>query len=412
MKKYRIKLVALFVAVALMLPSFTGAGALVENEVDDVLLTIAEVEEIVQREAPATEAIEKLTNSWQTSSDEIVYPKAFGGCYIDDDYHLVVKVVDNDPIFMSEVEKITGLNTIVFEETDISFNNLLNLYERIPEIMGDMDLVSWGVSQEKSRVVVTVPESAIMPLSNIDPHIEVCIAEQKDEPMQPYSISRDPGKAFGVGSLGWYGTYENAPSSYDNMAILTAGHVAYDMKEDSYHGDIYFGNTLVFPYSRFNSSSYCKINFATSGSISGDYAFLVCSNVTPSNTLEMQDGTVIIRNYYSAGVHDLQGKTVFKAYGSSGFKSSTVKTSPTSYTYTDHESDSFVASVDISDVSSVYGDDFCDHGDSGAPVFTGSSNSELQLCGIISGNDTRYGGLSYFTNMTSIVNSGFVPYFG
>ena len=407
MKKSTIKLIAMLLTVVLMLPNFAGVGALNENEVDDNIVSREEIDEIGRLEAPATKAYEEIMFSWMNDESEVQYPESFGGCYIDDDYNLAIKIVENDPELKAQIcDIVTDCATVTFVETDISLNDLLYINRNLDTILPEMDIRQSMVCQRTSTVEVGVHneiESYSIPSITIDSTYLEHLHFFEADPSTPM-VSLNPGNTIGneTGTLGWYGTGYFG-GTYKSC-ILTAGHVARELEG----GNIVVNGSTVFYSNWWNSTNYTSIYYpSTAGTTTaGDYA-LLATTLTPTNTVKLSDtSSPKITKCMDSDIYIwLEGKTVYKAFGVSGMKTAKVCA-------IDTEAGKNEDGVIVTGLVSVEGRSFCINGDSGAPVLMKNSSQVDMLCGIITSKSNNIS-VCYFTPITLIVdNSGFTPYLG
>ncbi len=461
MKKYRIKLVALFVAVALMLPSFTGAGALVENEA--ISLPNQVMMEQMYKQGPAMAAYEAIMEAW-LENDEYKYPDAFGGFYHTDDFKLAIKVVENNEPFIQEITDILGdTSNVCFVETDISLRELLCLKEDVLQSFNANSVVGVGISQKESCVHVKVKDTFEYTLvENRSPldynHIKVEIVSSVPK-MQ--AITYNPGKIISeskdskdvVGTLGWYGSfYYN--TDYPSPCFLTAGHVLLNFKRDG--ANMFFGSSKVFPSDYYTDTDYCVYesgNQETStgwpkGTSYGDYAALACNTtlgtteINRSNKVQMDGYTVTITDYFGSSLLNkifnnqfdpLDRASIVDYCTNQGFLPDDTKVAKgvgiggntASYGVVKNQ----FADGDYNNGGSSWGTikgcieilplneekPFSLGGDSGCPVYYVSGvNGKTSLLGIISmGDDTgEKNYATYITPTTILLEKGFIPYVG
>ncbi len=419
MKKYRIKLIALFVAVALMLPSFTGAGALVESEVDDGLLTLEEIEEIGRLEAPATKAFEEINEAWTNAAGVICYPDSFGGAYITENYLLCVKVVQGNTTFVDEIVKIvTDPSVLVFEDTDISRNDLFALRDNLPEYVQQFDVIGTGISLYDSSVNVYISEESFAHAkqhslkSHELQHITLIPYKKGDRPTKNTQLylgnllasSDGTGATGSYGSLGLYGKCQ-FEGSVSQECILTAGHVAQIFRDNNV--GMACGSKIVIPALWFRNASYCKTMYTggtdTYGYYYGDWAVICYRDLEKTNYVQITKTSYQhITHEMSAGIDELFGKSVFKSCGVSGYRKAKVANCGSQVTFPDGDKVGSLVTVDSGSFSTV--------GDSGATVYTTNGSGALAFCGIVTASDTS---LCHFTPLSIIVEkTGFVPYLG
>lgn len=436
MKKSTIKLIAMLLAVVLMLPNFAGAGALNENEVDDGLLTWEEVEEIGRLEAPATKAYEEIINSWANEDGNITYPAAYGGCFLDTNYRLVVNLVNNNAELRDEIISVVETDNIIeFRSVDISHNQLFSIQNTLTDYLPHCKVISSCVSYVDNAVNVQVKspgnvadalsiiaENSIMPDSQ---HINISYVNDSvfpetnendfylDMPISnaalvAAAVSVNPGeliystKGSETGTLGWYGKFKfNGSSSY-TPCILLAGHVA----EAIYRlgGGVKAGGTEVYPNSRFDDKNYYYSYLYGDmelGCYSGDYALLAykAGSMTQSNKLDLGYDSSATIIQFQRFTSMLTGKSIFKSYGKSGCTVGIVQGPATSELIRN------LISVECSGR-------FCTEGDSGAPCYYTNSSGARVLCAFVTGYNKYDSSISYCTPLQVPYDAGFVPYMG
>ena len=411
MKKCRIKLIALFVVVSLVLPGFTNAGALVENEVDDGL-TLEEIKEIGRREAPATRAFLSIMHVWENEDGVLCYPESYGGCFLDENYNLVIKIKGNDEKLKNDILSIADdTNSIVFRETDISFNELLDLKDAVLSEIPQGVCASANIVSRESAVHVTFWGDN----ENKNWYNECGLTDSSSHVVFECSsgitecLSLNPGDtiADNFGSLGWYG--EANFNGTTKKCLLTAGHVARGLEQAK--RSIYVTMVEVFNYEwvsnrNYTITDYPKLPINTQVTIVGDYALLAYDGLTQTNNVHMSPSYYEVIELYMDDPYltMLEGKRVAKANGVSRYKVSTIASSvPSEYPVDSNK-------VMVTGIVSVNGSDFCEPGDSGCCVFMFDGNAVTTLCGIIaSKSDDKP--LSYFTPITLPCNdAGFIPY--
>lgn len=428
MKKSTIKLIAMLLTVVLMLPNFAGAGALNENEVDDGLLTLEEIEEIGRLEAPATKAFEEINDAWTDETGNVNYPNSYGGAYITDGYLLCIKVVNGDSSLQHEIQNIvTNSAVVVFEDCDISRQDLFELRDNLPEELSQLPVVGTGISFCDSSVHVYVPSNAVSEMSSYsllpEPwnHITIIPYNEVSKPIQtstfycgstfvPNRSTNLDGQAYEIGAFGSLGFYGKCvfEGSFPQECILTAGHVVKALKDEDV--GIASGSKTAVPKLWLRNTSYCKTMYDkgtnSNGYYSGDWAVIAYSEFEKTNVMKTTSAGgpyLAVKSALSAGMSELNKKTVFKAAGVSGYKMAKVLEISSSA--------SFPATGDkITGIMSVDSGEFSVPGDSGATVYTTGGNGETVLCGIITGTA---GSWAYFTPLYIIVQEvGFVPYLG
>ena len=427
MKKYKFKFVALLVAVALMLPNFTGAGALVENQVGDERSTIEEMEALCALQDDAIKAYRSIMNHWRNEEQNVIYPNTYGGSYITVDNRLAVKLVNNDQALREEITSIVkDPNILVFESTDISLTNLKELaYNAKDSLDSQYKINSIVIHQKTSTVDVSVVPSDVSLYSSpveIDPHIVISL----EEPLEQFwncisgvEIDTSTSTTQVSASMGWCGKFKFIGEKDYKKCFLTAGHVIRSAKADK--ASIKYNNTTIFNYNDMSDNSgVCRTSFAygdiqpTSTTTIGDYAFLYSSLMTPSNLCKYGTSNIQINGWLTDPENQLPDEAkVIKAYGKSGVKEGKIS----GYSvYTTFENN--VGGVVYSDT--VYGlievdwkdgtVPFARPGDSGCTVYY-NDGSQNVLCGIITGGtvDIKVG-KTYFTPIDLICDTGFIPY--
>ncbi len=449
MKKYRIKLVALFVAVALMLPSFTSAGALMENEVDDGLLTEEEAMNLLERQAPAMDEHKRITNLWAKIYEPKGYPDSFGGFYIDENNVLVICILGNDVKIKEEVNNAVEDKSIVrFESTDVTLDDLYEIQAKLPELLPNCTIVESGISIKNSCVNVGIQgnDAAAYNMGTYDsiPHVSVKIADHTYKGTATNApIEHNPGNTItaggATGTLGWYGKYHFGNDEL-YPCFVTAGHVIYMF----YDNPMYFGSNMV--YNAGYDSTHCEVVLGTGkvsdgkprGSSDGDYAFIEynsvseqplsgCKIVNPTKKVQIGVTTQQITDYFGQELYDGNGGysirkdtynvdllpenlLVMKGKGVGEYSAGRIKESNWSYSClfdNDTVTDYTVKHMLQVEPSTGYSQ-FVEPGDSGGPVFYGTGTG-YTLLGIVQGarDDDGYAGV---TPLTILLSAGFVPY--
>lgn len=466
MKKRKLRIVALMLLVALIIPCYANAG---DGEVQkDKMLTDEEQYELMLKQAPAMAAYEQLMDAW-TKDAFPVYPEAFGGFYHTDDFKLAVKVVNNDERFIAEVMEIVDNPEILeFIETDISINGLIALQKSLREEYQDLSFSS-GINQVDSAVNIRICKAegvqqrmpALARLANT-PHVTVSIA---DKPAEMQSITYNPGRMIfsqpsatsslnGLGTLGWYGTY-SFPNKGRVACFLTAGHVQAAFQENTL--DMYFGNTKVFsaedyPVKGTYSNKDCVVvsgggrtaNYRPKGDSYGDFAVMSCisthvknADILTSNKIYIGTTTMTVTDYFGSSKKseilqhqiDLSDDNcadllpiipadtrVAKGWG---VGESTVAYGIVSEVYATFAYDNTGKIGGSGSKGNIYGcvkidpqssKPFSVSGDSGGPVYYVNAQGKVSLLGIISGGDID--NYSYATSTAMLLWHGFIPLVG
>lgn len=442
MKKSTIKLIAMLMAVVLMLPNFTGAGALNENEVDDGLLTWEEVEEIGRLEAPATKAYEEIMDAWTDEQGNIVYPDTFGGCYLDDNYMLVIKIADGDELLEQQIrDTVTDCGYLVFQEADISYSQLKELQKDVLEKGCSDGVISVSISQRDSVVdlhirnenskpgsrntvksnnqhirITYVEESAPCSntkLSHLNTYISKAAIAANVSPFPGLTIQATNGSFTGTGTIGWYGTYDFNGTPRD--CILTAGHVVNGfIKLDA---NVTYSGITVVPSTYLEDRNYAFTSYGYDFNSSlnkyvnyGDAGYMTYKDILPTNKLIINErGTTVTIETWEVTRPALTGKTVYKGKGVSGGTSSVVAN--TDLTFETNFNGKFMdvyGMVLLDDDYTVFGKD----GDSGAPIYLLNSSGKPSLCGIFAGEGSLVNREYYMTPTSLLRSAGFTPYLG
>lgn len=442
MKKSTIKLIAMLLTVVLMLPNFAGVGALANEarEYTDRQREEQDAIAMMKKQVPANAAFEQIVDSWTDDSGCFSYPDKFGGFYHTSDYKLAVKLVDNDMTLRAQIENAVDDSSILqFECTDISINDLHALKENVPNLLSDqVEILSIGISQKNSCVVVEIRKpSGIMGYSQAITDIPHVTFREREHSSSFHAINYNSGKLMYTktnsnpeGTLGWYGTYAFSGTQYPCFA--TAGHVAYAFEHRD--TDIFFGYSRVFRKNNYGSV-YCKIvcgdgmNDAGEpyGESNGDYAFFAhnmdgyssydnnVTTINQSNKLQLFTTAVTITNYCRSLANLPDDQMVMKGYGIGGSYASYGRVYCADISYTNDVNDAVIEhTIEIRTVGNV----FCHSGDSGGPVYYYNSANQATLLGLICGGEDTNNPSStsdYYANITPIttlVDSGFVPYVG
>lgn len=388
-------------------------------------VTYDEMDEIGRLEAPATQAYEKLMTAWRRGvNGQKQYPVSYGGCYLNrDTYKLVIKLVNGDTLLRSHILNIVGNSkAIEFVSTDVSLNGLYRAQAICKALLSQFPILGLSISQRKSLVNIRVPSAQMASASRLIMNCEDLGSSRQHILINecvgfiPYAITYNPGRVlYGAGGMtnrfgtvGWYGTGYFA-GSY-KTCMLTAGHVARSMATQQL--PIYFGTTKVFDSALWNNPSYASIYYpvptaGVSQTTVGDYAMVVCSDITLTTHAQMSASETWNVNGSLTNVEDLmENKTVYKAMGVSGMTRGTVLD-----TYSELPNAGDYLNITTTGVVTLTSDTtFAVPGDSGAPILTKDSNNNTIICGVFNGQETGraiYG----FTPLTLInQHSYFAPH--
>lgn len=460
MKKSTIKLIAMLLTVVLMLPNFAGAGALNENEVDDGLITEEEMLAMVAEETPALEAYMDMMNMWLTP-DGMEYPDTYGGCYIDESKHLIVKLVNDDTVLKNMITSVVSdMSPVRFESASISLNALENIYKSDIQLAStDSKTYSKYIDQEESVVVVEVNSTTDMPMvcsdDGISPHIKIVPIDKQASSGAPElmadilpmganinyenSVAQVPASFLPGGtfsgskngtvftgsraSFGWYGEFDFGDGYVP--CLLIAGHVAkqYELNgynlcaptNGTYNGSDISRYTLVVTNEMLSSSDSCYNSLQPlPGGYggSGDFAIVkyIDNSVTPS-TLARKTNSTYFDITKATTLPLSQGQTLYKCMGETGYKYATVLTAEGSYLDEESLPEDYISAGELARVGLANDKtQFSQPGDSGCTVFYMTSTVKW-LCGMSVAN--KIGGTdSYVTPLHAIRNLGFVPYLG
>lgn len=137
---------------------FLFAGAMAINEMKAEAHDKTEEEDMFEIQAEACSANEELYNSFEFYN-AYVYPKSFGGTFIDyDTLHVLV----SDESEMDYYKNIlAGYKCVKYDVVEHSYNEL---YEEIEEIVkelpNEIDIVSYGVNAVKNKAFICVTEES------------------------------------------------------------------------------------------------------------------------------------------------------------------------------------------------------------------------------------------------------------
>ena len=353
--------------------------------------TISEFEpsefEILQSEAIEAYSIfcsEILYRDNKPESDFSPRPDWYGGAYMDDSFNLCIKVLEGHEDVTDEIAEHLKSYPIVFETTDVSYNELADIYCEI-----STELSGWNsllFSQRESKVFVRYDpndDNCQEMIDDISRRYSCVEFEERSTPSTFLStniIGGNPlrsGSTTGFGTIGFSCKFKPAGSNSLIDGFLTAGHVALDATS------LYLGNGTSYPISYSSSNSI--IQFTNGGY--GDYAFLPANGNTLTNHVRISSSmtTTITAAHTSAYQSILTGTYVNKYGATTGITNgilmgvASVTYPRSNYTY-----------VTINGVWEVYGSGFSSTnmiagpGDSGAPVWQTTSGVN-KLMGILSG---------------------------
>ena len=463
MKKYRFKFVALLVAVALMLPNFTGAGALEDDYADN---EIANITQVLEEQVPAMDAYEAIISSWAGEHEGLRYPNSFGGFYIDDSNRLVIRLLDIEDTALQEslLAIVNDANIVKFEKATISLNELIDIQYSVEEFYSELNILGTGLDIINEQVVITAEAVDGGILYRSHPHIRVEFGDCNFSPnaapicntgnlvMSSSSAGINTSGAV-YGTLGCFGSYY-----FDGgrkPCFVTAGHVIYDfyyykkpmyvvVKDDK--GKETSRVSVISGYKDYCNESECvavsgsRLSQSTvqSGTSSGDYAFVAYDKNKLSADSDIQVGNAVatVKGYFgqafynpASGEYDIdvkdygmasfpQNTTVMKGEGVSGFSTgrvySTNCTSAGAYTSSSGSNYNIEHTIKVYHTFGGQNDLFSNPGDSGGPVYYQSSSGHV-LTGFVTGTETiksngtsRYYG--HITPITILLADGFIPY--
>lgn len=334
MKKRNLRIVALMLLVALVIPCYANAG---DGEAQkDKMLTDEEMMELMVKQGPAMAAYEQLMEAWFSDIHEIDYPNSFGGFYHTDDFKLAIKVVNGDERFIEETRAIVSDPSVLeFVETDISINQLFSLKDSVAKDLADIDTTKIGVCQSDSCVHIEFDSKDLPALRALvmrkavnNDHIRVTFA---DSEYSTQSVTYNPGNIITniatsptsdnkIGTLGCYGTYEFQTDERKDC-FLTAGHVQMDFQYNT--KNMYFNGKKVFDNQYYPNGQYgaryCEVECGDSvdsaglpeGNSLGDYAVMRCNagssvgeTINFTNKIQMNGYSMTATDYLGSSVKE------------------------------------------------------------------------------------------------------------
>ena len=436
--KRTLKIVSLCIAIVLLTQPLV-AFDVVEPK-DDGTITLEEFKEISKLETPARKAYEEIVDSWIDESNTTQYPDDYGGCFIDDDYKLTVKLVNNSPELRKYIlDVVTNDSAVKFESTDISLSGLKTLQESATSELEKYDISS-GISQRNSTVEITI--YADDGVHNIaynevlsNPHINIEFKETIEDTTKDTSnslsdsmsvvptstaattaypggkVEATSGGTTYSGSIGWFGkAYLNG---VQHNVMLTAGHVVAGFVELG--ADVTINGTTILSGNRLTNSNYVYYNYVYNSlrKLQGDYGFVVFSGITPSYNSMLTSGTSTTMPVvdWELGRDVLEGQTVCKGKGESGYQTAEVVNIDTQYEPKINTGNGSTESILVQGLVSVSNGvrAFADCGDSGDVVCLINGDGKLSFCGIISGTPDPDGTIAVFTPTALLYGAGFVP---
>ena len=427
MKKYKFKFVALLVAVALMLPNFTGSVAVTRD--DGTSITIEEIQNIARLEEPASTAYNDMLHSWVDESNTVVYPDMYGGSYLREDYKLVVKLVNNDSTLREAIISVVrNPEVVVFEATDISRKELIDLTNS-PDLLNINGVQCLSVDYEASSVCVTVDKNVISKKKALAfPVDKSHITVNFSDPIVKQTAAWAPGSTMEIkdaegilGSVGWFGKYD-FPDAGVKDCLLTAGHVIEEARKfypknvissnSPSSVIIYGGNvrTRGYAYCSFDETPKRNPQDNTTPMYNGDYGFFRTS-ITQTNQTYVS-GVAIPLSIPSPplGYETLKNKSIFKADGKSG---ACVGELTSSYTIVNDADEGRSINNSYTVMSKNTTRAFSECGDSGCTVFYYEGDTPYVAGIIIMGPETiseTNNAVSAYTTFEAITKDDFTPY--
>jgi len=125
----------------------------------DDYTVISGLTELEQIASTQKEAVLASTCLGRLLTEENYPPDWYGGKYINKSNILIIKIVDGYSYIEESIHAVMDAEAKYdFEYTDISLQGLYDLHSIIAEKMDELDLISVGISETKSKVVVVAPD--------------------------------------------------------------------------------------------------------------------------------------------------------------------------------------------------------------------------------------------------------------
>lgn len=211
-------------------------------------LTEAEISAMSQAKALKAYFVIRQVFTLDDNGEIIAHPDGYGGCYINDNNELVIRIAEGNPNLKDRISRIADANgvTVVFEDCAISINDAYKQLQDFVELVGCSSFDNTYYSVYDNAYIIDVTAENAQKLEKLltnsraissFPNISLNIISSTASPA-PSSTSRittattpiSPLELCGgmsllssdnsAGTLGICGTYNDTP------CILTAGHVA------------------------------------------------------------------------------------------------------------------------------------------------------------------------------------------
>lgn len=437
---------------------FAGSSSTVTAEEDAVSKA---AKERMLKEAPAIEAYGEIIDMWTDTPGETTFLDSFGGAYIDNNFNLVVKLVNNDVELRDDIKNaVSNIEVVVFECTDIS---LAALFEKQYEVM--ISLSASGINAAEtsinvlgSKVNVRVNASQLKSIDSIaealnDPHIAVIedaqttvsvnsiddsVALSEEVTAVPRSITARLGQALtasdgSYGSLGCYGTFDFDGDGTRENALVTAGHCLVGYRDRD--SDVMVGGVPVLTKDKLASEDYVFYRYGNDLAdvagyrrSEGDYAIIRYSNLIRTNELYVIGGN-ISKYYYPQNeipqIEHLVGMTLYKMGATMGYRFATISEINVQGFETDYDGGATYGNeckISITGLVRLSPNEdsgrFCNEGDSGGPVFFVDTTGANVLYGFVSAarisDDPGQSHFSndnyYITPLSLLLSQGFEPF--
>ena len=332
------------------------------------------------------------------------YPQEYGGAYINDQGNLVVQYVEtssDDAVVMQQgadsvseaqafsdtVYEVTGLQTVLIEKVNYSYNELVEtnnfIGSHITKLISSENELSTLQNTTESSFKGEIVQSAIDAKNNsvvvwLDDISQECIEDFRenicDEPYLTFKLAigrpilesnyeSGEGWVNGIGSIGF-------PANYGSYSgFVTAWHCS--EAGTNYINDQAYGTRL-------------------NGSSEYDYAFIRQTNYTDSITRGLYDSTKTL----NAGTYAYlaQGSQVGRTGYKTGYSTGTV-----TYTGVNNELGNDLMETNCGS----------EPGDSGGPYFGSPSSSTPYVAGIHIGASTQVEETTFFRGISYLLSAGY-----
>lgn len=314
-----------------------------------------------------------------------LFPEWYGGCYINDNNALVIKIVNGNKNAHNLVASVMQEDAeYTFEVCTISLGELDKLAKEVVAL-GDNSVQSVTLILEDGEITVGVDDvTTFMNRRNTSliyssPYINV-VQTGETQAMTNLvggeKLNYQSSEGIDVaGTVGYCGTYIYGNGAGVQPCFLTAGHVV------TAGVDLFFedGAMVEDPYIvQYSNNGY------------GDYALVPVNDRTITNLVRMNSPSTVPVNsvFYSTNISALAGnQQIYKHGAITGFTTGTILGPSYSETYDGKTIYGLVQfnNRDVADLGEI-----AQRGDSGGPIWRIDANGNRQLMGIhVGGNATR-----------------------